>query len=172
MLNCTTVDGIKYYRRWSVEVKWRSLISQCEGSLDVAIAGLESAPVPTTRDTGSNLAGLAWGVRRLLTSVGQRGIHRARTSGTLVVFVLRVDLVLDLVEAVGTSFIPTLVSAPAEIASPRENTFWVKSCFLVERNHVRSMGGAKDVTAMAAVMATEEETKGGTTSGRVTASGG
>lgn len=65
---------------------------------------LESAPVPVTRNGGSNLAGLAHGGLGILCihALGNRHAN-----------LLSIDVVLDLVQTVGAVLSPALVGAPA-----------------------------------------------------------
>lgn len=76
---------------------------------------------------------------------------------------------LNLAQPVGAGVLPALVSAPTKIAGPRGNSLWVKAGILIQGDDVRGVGGTEDVTAMAAVVTTQKETKGRTASGRVTA---
>lgn len=77
------------------------------------------------------------------------------------------QLALNLAETGSTRLLPALVGAPAEIAGARQGTFWVETGVLVQGDQVGSVRRTEDVAAMAAVMTTQEETKGGATGGRV-----
>ena len=59
------------------------------------------------------------------------------------------------------------VSTPAQVASPRGNSFGVETRILVKGNNMGGVRGAEDMAAVAAVVATQEDTKGGTAGGRV-----
>jgi hypothetical protein len=72
---------------------------------------------------------------------------------------LSVNLVLDLVQSVGTCLVPALVSTPAEIAGSRKNALRVEASLLVEGDGMGSVGRTEDVAAVAAVVTTKEETK-------------
>lgn len=73
--------------------------------------------------------------------------------------------VLDHAETVAAGLLPALVCSPAEIARARRVALGVKTGVLIERNQIGSVGGAEDMTAVAAVVTTEEETEGGATGG-------
>lgn len=87
--------------------------------------------------------------------------------GSLVVS-LRVQRALDHIELAAAAFLPALVGTPAEVAGAGRDPLGMESGVLIQTDGVGSMRGAKDVTAMTAVMTAEEETEGGTTGGRVT----
>jgi hypothetical protein len=119
---------------------------------------LEGAPVPVTRNRDSNLA-------RLSVRLGVlRGLRLRHGDADL----LSVHVVLDLVETVGAVLLPAEVGTPAEIASTGGNTIRVETSILVQRDKMRSVRGAKDVAAVATVVATQEDTEGGATGRRIT----
>ena len=120
---------------------------------------LESAPVPVTRNRGSDLSRLS------TTGLGILKILRFRDRDT---FLLSVHVVLDLVQAFGAVLLPAQVSAIAQITGTRGNTIRVKASILVQRDEVRSVCSAEDVAAVTTVMATHEDTEGGATGRRVT----
>lgn len=82
---------------------------------------------------------------------------------------MSVDLVLDLVQSVGTCLVPTLVSTPAKVAGSGKNALGVETSLLVEGDDMRSVGRTEDVAAVTAVVTTKEETKGRATGRGVTA---
>lgn len=119
---------------------------------------LESAPVPIAGNAGRNLS--------RLTEVGlESSTADLFTCGKvfsvlgLTFAVLRIQGILDLAQAVGASLFPTLVCAPAEVTGSRRDTIGVETSMLVKGNHVRGVRRAKDVAAMTAMVATQEETK-------------
>lgn len=82
---------------------------------------------------------------------------------------MSVDLVLDLVQSIGTCLVPALVSTPAEIARSRKDALRVEASLLVEGDGMRGVGRTEDVAAVTAVVTTKEETKGRATGRRVAA---
>lgn len=56
---------------------------------------------------------------------------------------------------------------PAEITCARRDTVRVEPSILVERDEVRSVRGAKDMTTVTAVVSTQEETERGAAGGGV-----
>jgi hypothetical protein len=50
-----------------------------------------------------------------------------------------------------------LVSAPAEIAGARRNSFGVEASILIKRHHMGSVRGAEHMSAVAAMVTTQEE---------------
>lgn len=70
---------------------------------------------------------------------------------------LGVHGVLDLGQAIGADLFPALEGAPAEIAGARSDTLGVESCILVEWHDMRGVRGAKDVAAVSAVVAAQED---------------
>jgi hypothetical protein len=121
----------------------------------------EGAPVPVTGNRGCDLGSLALG------SLGV-GVHVLGRVGHGDTGLLSVDVALDLVQTVGTVLLPALVGAPAEVTSARRLTLGVEASVLVKGNEVRSVGGAEDVTAVTAVVATKENTERRTTGRRIT----
>lgn len=116
---------------------------------------LKGAPVPVARDTGSDIRGLA-----------EVGLEGSAAGLLAVLHVLRVgalvdaagvDVVLDLVQTVGAGLLPARVGAPAKVASTRGNTVGVEASLLVEGNVVGSVGGAENMTAVTAVVATQKD---------------
>lgn len=77
------------------------------------------------------------------------------------------DESLHLLDALGATLFPALVGMPAEVAGAGQDAVGVEAGLLVERDGVGRMGGAKDVTAVAAVMTTEEQTERGAAGGRI-----
>lgn len=99
------------------------------------------------------------------------GVEIFRGLGRLAIAVLGLGVngVLDLAQTVGASLLPALVGAPAEVTGAGGDALGVKAGILVEGDDVRGVRGAEDMTAVAAVVTAQEETKGGTAGGRVTA---
>lgn len=134
----------------------------------ISVIRLEGAPVPSAGDAGSDLSSLALRsiggfVRKivLLRSVGARcsvdgrlGVLVAIASGLLLS-----QESLDLVQTLSASLFPALVSAPTEIAGARKNSFGVEASILIKRHHMRSVRGAENMSAVAAMMTTQEEAK-------------
>lgn len=112
---------------------------------------LESAPIPVTRNGGSDL-GLIHG------GLGILSIH-ALGVGTKDANLLSIDGILDFVQTVGTVLFPTLVGAPAQIAGTGGDTIGMEAGILVEGNEVRCVGRAEDVATVTAVVAAQEEAK-------------
>lgn len=128
----------------------------------------ESAPVPVARHASSDLGGLA--------QIGLEGSAARFLAGVEsfrgLVFTamgLGVNGVLDLAQTVGASLLPALVGAPAEVAGAGGDALGVEAGILVKGDDMRGVRGAEDMTAVAAVVTTQEKTKGGTAGGRVTA---
>ena len=74
---------------------------------------------------------------------------------------------LNLVQPLGARLLPAGKGMPAEITGARGHTVRVEASILVERNKVRSVRGAEDVTTVTTVVSTQEQTKGGAAGGRV-----
>jgi hypothetical protein len=121
----------------------------------------EGAPVPVTGNRGSNLGCLALGFLGV-------GVHVLGRVGHGHTGLLSVDVVLNLVQTVGTVLLPALVGAPAEVTSARRLTLGVEASVLVKWNEVGSVRGAEDVTAVTAVVTTKENTERGATGRRIT----
>lgn len=89
------------------------------------------------------------------------------TGGTIIVGLLLhrlgIDQALNLAETTGTRLFPALVCTPAEVACARQDTVGMETGILVERDEMGGMRRTKDVTTMATMMTTQEETKGGAT---------
>jgi hypothetical protein len=81
---------------------------------------------------------------------------------------LCIEQALDPGQALGARLFPALVSVPAKVASTGFNSFRVKAGILVERDDMGSVRGAEHMTAVAAVMAAQEEAERRTTGGRIT----
>lgn len=109
---------------------------------------LESAPVPVTRNGGSDLAGLAH------SGLGILCIH---VIGNRHANLLSIDGVLDLAQTVGAVLFPALVGAPAQIAGTGWDTIGVEASILIEGNEVRCVRGAEDMTAVTTVVATQKD---------------
>lgn len=105
----------------------------------------KGAPVPVTRNRGSNLSGL-WVRLRVLMVLGGR--YRDANLG--------VHIVLNLIQALRASLLPALMGTPAEITGPRWHTIWVESGVLIQWNKVRGVGGAEDVATVTTVVTTKE----------------
>lgn len=84
---------------------------------------------------------------------------------------LGIEHALDLVQALIAGFFPSVVGMPAEITCAGRDTIRVKTGVLVERDEVRRVRGAKDMTAVTAVVTTQEETERGAAGGRVAIGG-
>jgi hypothetical protein len=110
---------------------------------------LESAPVPVTRNGGSDL-GLTHG------GLGILSIH-ALGAGTRDANLLSIDSILDLVQTVGSVLFPTLVGAPAQIAGTGGDTIGMEAGILVEGHEMRCVGGAEDVATVTTVVAAQED---------------
>ena len=132
---------------------------------------LEGAPVPAARNAGGNVAGLAQrsseSFLRVLILQRIEGLGRSLFDRSLDGFVLGVDLALDLGQALRARFLPTLVGNVAEIASTRLDALGMEASILVERNVVRGVRRAEDVTTVAAVMTAQEEAERRAASRRV-----
>lgn len=121
----------------------------------------EGAPVPVTGNRSSDLGCLALGFLGV-------GVHVLGRVGHGDTGLLSVDVVLNLVQTVGTVLLPALVGAPAEVTCARQLTLGVEASVLVKWNEVGSVRGAEDVTAVTAVVATKENTERGPTGRRIT----
>ena len=77
------------------------------------------------------------------------------------------NLTLDLVEAVGAGLVPASEGTPAELAGTRLDAVGVEVGVLIERDGVGGVGGAENVPAMPAVVATQEHAEGGAAAGGV-----
>lgn len=128
---------------------------------------LEGAPVPIARDAGGHVGGLVevgLQTARILAILQVLGVL-----GGLAIRVLVVNRGLDLAQLVGASLFPALIGAPAKVASPRRDALRMEPGLLIERNDVGGVRGAKDMAAVAAVVAAQEDTEGRTAGGGVTA---
>ena len=147
-----------------------SMAPKCIDSEFQGSSQLEGAPVPAPRDAGSNLSALTQHSSECLSGFLVDVIHMLR--GLLGHFlgldVLCLDQGLDLVETLATRLLPALEGKPAQVARTRGDAFGVEASLLIERDDVGSVRRAEDMTAVAAVMATEEETKRRAACGRVT----
>lgn len=74
---------------------------------------------------------------------------------------------LNLVQTFSARLLPAREGVPAEITGARGHTVRVETSILVERNEVRSVRGAEDMTTVTTVVSTQEQTKGGAAGGRV-----
>lgn len=113
---------------------------------------LESAPVPVTRNGGSDLAGLAHGGLGIF-SIQALGVGNRDAN------LLSIDRVLNLVETVGAVLFPALVGAPAQIAGTGWDTIRMEAGILVKGNEMRCVGGAEDMAAVTTVVATQKDAK-------------
>lgn len=138
---------------------------------------LKSAPVPATRDAGSDLGalgqhsgqgGLRILVRRDIRAVGGGIVFFIVTVGGSA---LSIEQALDLAQTLRARFLPALVGAPAEVACTGGNSIGVEASILIERDDMRSVGRAEDMAAMATVVAAKEETERGAAGGRVAVGG-
>lgn len=138
------------------------------------LSRLEGAPVPAPRDAGSNLSALAQHRSECLPRFLVDVVHvlGGLLGHFLSLRVLCVDLGLDLVKTLAARLLPALEGKPTQVACPRGDAFRVEASILVERHDVGSVRRAEDMTAVAAVMATKEETERGAACGRVTAGRG
>jgi hypothetical protein len=123
---------------------------------------LESAPVPVTRNGGSDLAGWTHGGSGSLVAIVVLGLGNRDAS------LLSIHVVLDLVQTVGSALFPALMGAPAQIAGTGRDTIGVEASILVKRNEMRCVGGAEDVATVTAVVATQEDAERGATSRSIT----
>jgi hypothetical protein len=129
---------------------------------------LESAPVPATGNTGGNL--------RVLVDRRERGLQTIVLRVVRAIRIIRVasvlpgvDRLLDHAEAAAARFLPAQESAPTEVAGTRRDPLGVETSLLIKGNEIWGVGGAEHVTAVAAVVPTQEEAEGGAAGGRVAA---
>lgn len=119
---------------------------------------LKGAPIPVARNTAGN------GEFRLAMR------NLCRVVGLFFMFDVGMDmagiqLLLNSSHASSPTVFPSLIRLVALIASPRSGAFRMEARILVERNHVGSMAGAKDVAAVTTVMAASEDAERGATRG-------
>lgn len=117
---------------------------------------LKRAPVPAARNTGRNLAALCDRRRQsrlgvfVLRDIGGIRVDRRQRGSCM----LSVNRILDLVQTLGAGFLPAVEDVPAEIAGARRNTLGMETGILVERNEVRRVRGAENMTAVTTVVST------------------
>ena len=80
---------------------------------------------------------------------------------------LGINDTLDLGQTLAASLVPAIKGMPAEVAGTRQNALGMKPGVLVERHEMRGVRRAKDMAAVPAVVATQEEAKRRATGGRV-----
>lgn len=80
---------------------------------------------------------------------------------------LGIDDALNLGEAFAASLLPAVEGVPAEITRARRNAVGVETGVLVERDEVRRVRGTENMTTVATVVSTQEDSKRRATGGRV-----
>ena len=147
-----------------------SMAPKCIDSKTQKLSRLEGAPVPAARDAGGNLGALTQHRSECLPGFFLDVVHMlcGLLGRFLSLDVLCLDQGLDLVETLAARLLPALEGMPAQVTGPRGDAFGVEASILVERDDMGSVRRTEDMTAVAAVMATKEETERGAACGRVT----
>jgi hypothetical protein len=135
--------------------------------------GLEGAPIPVPGHAGGRRIRLMVRIHPEVTvREGARGAHGLRDASRVArrgAVLLRVQHALDLVEAGGARFFPSLIGAPAQVTGAGGDSLGMEASALIQRHDVRRMGGAEDMAAVAAMVSAQEEAKGGPAGGRIAA---